>query len=221
MGLQEIAVHNYRDVDFVPAKCAFQLHWYREPNFQAFLAEHQFQVISVARHPLDVLISVLHFVRYEPDTAKWLEGNCDLPQKLGGQSPASEQFLDYALGFGSENLLCVTYQWWHDPSAIKVRYEDLVAAPEREAARLFELLNVSDERISEALAANSLDMFKALPNRHGWQGRPGLWRELIPFENAAAIFARHQRVFDKLGYALERTQLSREEAESNWAGLLR
>lgn len=221
LALHEVAVHNYLDIGSIPERCVLQLHWYREPNFQDFLSKHQFQVVTVARHPLDVLVSVLHFVRYEPETAKWLGGNCELPQSLAGQSPASDEFLEYAVSFGSENLLSVTYQWWQDHTAIKVRYEDLVAAPAIEAARLFERLGASTERIPEAVSANSLDTFKALPNRHGWQGRPGLWQELIPFENAHAIFARHRAAFEKLGYAIEPTPLTREIAESNWARLLR
>ena len=221
LELQEVAVHNYLDADFIPERCVFQLHWYREPNFQRFLLEHQFQVITIARHPLDILISVLHFVRYEPETAKWLGGNCELPSLLRERSPASREFLEYALSFGSENLLSVTYQWWHDHSAIKVTFEDFVAAPALHFQRLAEQLGVSTGRILDALAANSLDMFKALPNRHGWQGKPGLWRELIPFENAAAIFDRHHDIFEKLGYAIEPTQLEFERAENNWRALSR
>jgi len=220
-GLQEVAVHNYLDAESIPEKCVLQVHWYREPNFQNFLARHGFQVITMARHPLDVLISVLHFVRYEPETAKWLGGNCELPQSLAGQSPTSDGFLEYALSFGCENLLCVTYQWWHDPSAITVRYEDLVATPTREAIRLSEQLGGPAERIPNALADNSLEVFKALPNRHGWQGKPGVWRDLIPFECAVQIFARHQHVFDKLGYTIDSTPLTQDTAAENWESMLR
>lgn len=220
-ALQEMAVHNYLDADCIPERCVFQLHWYREPNFQAFLSENQFQVVTVARHPLDILISVLHFVRHEPETSKWLGGNCELPKTLAGQSPASDDFLEYALGFGSENLLSVTYQWWHDCSTIKVRYEDFVAATALQTRKLAAKLGVSTEQIPSAVEVNSLDMFKALPNRHGWQGRPGLWRELIPFENAAAIFSRHAPIFEELGYTIEPTSLVHEIAERNWNSLLR
>jgi len=219
--LQHIAVHNYLDADNIPQRCVFQLHWYHEPNFQAFLSEHQFQVITIARHPLDILISVLHFVRYEPETAKWLGGNCEIPHSLAERSPSSDEFLEYAVNFGSENLLSITYQWWHDHSAIKIRYEDLVGTAEAEAVRISKLLRVPTERIPGAVAANSLERFKSLPNRHGWQGRPGLWRELIPFENANTIFARHRPIFEKLGYGIKPTALTREKAEKNWASLLR
>jgi hypothetical protein len=221
LSLQELSVHNYLDVQEIPDRCVFQLHWYREPNFQSFLSAHGFQVITVARHPLDVLVSVLHFVRHEPETARWLGGNCELPENLASVSPASDQFLEYATSFGSENLLCVTYQWWHERGAIKARYEDFVAAPEVEAARLADALGGSADQIPGALASNSIDSFKALPNRHGWQGRPGLWRELIPYENASTIFEHHRSIFERLGYTIESTRLTHDEAESRWESLLR
>jgi hypothetical protein len=221
LDLEEIAVHNYLDAVHIPERCVFQLHWYREPNFQDFLARHRFQIITLARHPLDVLISVLHFIRHEPDTAKWLGGNCELPEALPGRSPVSDEFLDYALSFGSENLLSVTYQWWHEKSAIRIRYEDFVAATDVEADKLAVQLEACGEHLRHAVAINSLEVFKALPNRHGWQGCPGLWRELIPYENAAAIYARHHRVFQTLGYSIDPTDLSREAAERNWTALVR
>jgi sulfotransferase family protein len=221
MELRALAIHNYLDVETLPERCVLQLHWYREPNFQKFLSRHNFRTITIARHPLDVLISVLHFVRYEPETAKWLGGNCELSQSLAEGSPTSGAFLDYAVSFGSENLLSVTYQWWRDPGAIKVRYEDLVAAPEIEVAQIAERLYMSGARVIDAVLANSFATFKDRPNRHGWQGRPGLWQELIPHEDACAIFARHRTIFETLGYSLERTQLTRASAERNWASLLR
>jgi hypothetical protein len=220
-SLQEIAVHNYLDIENVPEKCILQIHWYREPNFQEFLKRHDFQVISLARHPLDVLISVLHFIKYEPETAKWLCGNCAIPEELIGKSPASNEFLEYALGFGAENLLSVSYQWWHDKNAIKLRYEDLVTNSMVEVKRIAERLKAPVERLPDALASNSLESFKAAPNRHGWQGRPYLWRELIPFSNAAAIYAHHHRSFHAMNYELEQTALTHEAGELRWTELVR
>jgi hypothetical protein len=60
-----------------------------------------------------------------------------------------------------------------------------------------------------------------VPNRHGWQGRPGLWRELIPYETAALIHERHHRVFEQFGYGIVETSLTRDAAEANWTNLLR
>ena len=221
LGLQELAVHNYADVHSVPERCVMQLHWYREPNFQRFLSENGFRVLVLARHPLDVLISVLHFIKYEPETARWLGGNCEIPSTLAGKSPTSEEFVDYAVSFGAENLLSVTYQWWHERTAVRVRFEDLVGNAEEQIRSIAGLLGEPCDDPEEAVRTNSIGMFQALPNRHGWQGRAGLWRELLLPEHASRIFRRHESVFRTLGYGVEPSAVSHDEALATWDVLQR
>lgn len=219
LKLHEIAVHNFLDIQEVPDRCILQIHWYREPNFQAFLQRNNFRVITLSRHPLDVLLSVLRFIRYEPETARWLEGNCAIPETLKEATPTSGAFLEYALGFGFENLLSVSYQWWHDEHAIKVRYEQLVTNADTEAQRLASLLDASEEAILTALTQNPLSKLQATPNRHGWMGQPGLWRDLIPSVAADAIQVRHRILFERMGYAIEQSFLTDADAERQWAQL--
>jgi hypothetical protein len=70
--------------------------------------------------------------------------------------------------------------------------------------------------LSATLEKFSLPSFQAMQNKHGWKGRPGLWRELIPFATALQIYERHRAVFDILGYSVDRTSLAEEEALQNW-----
>ena len=58
----------------LPPEVVLQIHWRRTPEFQAKLNEHGFHVVTVARHPLDVLISILHFCIYESESEQWLLG---------------------------------------------------------------------------------------------------------------------------------------------------
>lgn len=105
-----------------------------------------------------------------------LGGNCSIRLDLPGKAPASPEFLEYALSFGAENLLSVTCQWWHDMSAVKVRYEDLVANTADEMRRVAGQIGQPTKGIIGAIASNPIEIFTALPNRHGWQGSVGLWR---------------------------------------------
>lgn len=220
LALPELAVHNYRDLpSALPDRAILGLHWYREPGFQAFLREGGFKVIVLGRHPLDVLVSVLHFVRHEPLTARWLEGNAELPPNLSAEKPFSAGFERYATSWGAENLLSVSYQWWFDSAAIRVRYEDLVRDPQAAFQGLIRGLGGGCAGLDGALAANSLDVLRATPNRHGWQGTPGLWRRLIPPATARRIRRRHARVFETLGYRVPFYVLTRQQAEQAWARL--
>lgn len=80
LKLEQIAVHNPQEIPpILPERVALQIHWYREPNFQAILKSNGFKVVTIARHPLDVLISALRFIPHEPLTSRWLEGNTEFP----------------------------------------------------------------------------------------------------------------------------------------------
>jgi hypothetical protein len=222
LDLQEIAVHNYLDAPAeLPPRCIFQIHWYREPNFQRFLEENHFKSVIIGRHPLDVLLSVLQFIRHEPATSQWLLGNAEIPLDLAGQSPSSDAFTDYALGWGAENLLSVTYQWWHDQRALRVKYEDLVEGSSEKFARLVYALagETPRARLDESLKRFSFKYFQSLPNHHGWAGRAGLWRQLIPTRAARAIYRRHRHLFDVLGYEVPWTWTTRRQATRNWESL--
>jgi hypothetical protein len=164
-----------------------------------------------ARHPLDVLTSSLHFARLERKACRWLEGNCELTPSLFNAAPASPEFLEYATGWGAENLLSVSHQWWQDNQALNVRYEDLVSNPLAGFSKVIANLNGSSVMLNAALEKFRLPSFQAMQNRHGWKGRPGLWRELIPFASALQIYDRHRPVFDTLGYSVDRTSLTHEK----------
>ncbi len=219
LKLEQLAVHNYAELKAIPDRAILQLHWYREPGFQRFLHDYGFKMIVIARHPLDVLVSILNFIRHEPLTARWLEGNAEIPPSLIGQPPTSNEFLRYATSWGAENVLSISYQWWHDPEALKIRYEQLVQRPHQT------LLNLARAFESEALDVNgavdefNLPFFRGLPNRHGWQGRPGLWRELIVYGDARTIYKRHKRFFEVLDYSVRPYWLSRASALRRWEEL--
>jgi len=217
LGLEQFAVHNYIELEEkIPDRCIVQLHWYREPNFQSFLNKHRFRTLVLARHPLDVLVSILHFVRHEPLTARWLEGNAEIPKGFPGTTPTSPDFLKYAVSWGAENVLGVSYQWWHDPGAVKVRYEELVERPQEALLNLARTFNPAVRDEKGAISRFDLASFQNLPNKHGWQGKPGLWRQLIVYSDARAIYKRHRRIFDVMGYSVQPYLLTRAAALRRW-----
>ena len=85
----------------LPERVIMQLHWYREPSFQDLLQFNGLKIVVLSRNPLDVLLSILHFVRFEPDTVKWLKGNAELPPDLASRSPTSVDFVNYAISWGA------------------------------------------------------------------------------------------------------------------------
>ena len=109
-----LARHSMREEDWaaLPPEVVLQIHWRRTPEFQAKLHEHGFRVVTVARHPLDVLISILHFCIYESESEQWLLGAGGTEAEIYSAMPRSRSFIEYAKGPRAAELLAVTPDWW-------------------------------------------------------------------------------------------------------------
>jgi len=203
-GLEERSAHTPDELDWetLPDGCALQLHWRRTPAFRKRLKRHGFSVAVLARHPLDVLVSILHFAPHEPQTARWLDGEGGNEDSLIGADPASPAFLAYATGPRAKALLSVTPEWW-EHADVRVRYEDLVAHPAGELGRIVESLGGAP--VTAPATAVETASFGRLrdeaTNMHFWQGRPGLWSELVPTEYALAIASAYPEMLE-LGYSV-------------------
>lgn len=220
----ELAVHNPADVpwDDLPPRAILQLHWHTHPDFVARLQEHQFQTITLTRHPLDVLISILQLSQHTDETARWLEGEGGNEAMIHGATPRSKAFLAYAISRRANALLSVSREWWNSPGSFNVRYEDLVRAPHANVKRLVHLLGpVEPGRIDESIEACAIDRLRNPDNApHFWQGQPGLWKSLLTADEALRIAAAHADVFSLFGYRCDPDlSLSPAQADANWAFL--
>jgi len=219
--LPHLPRHSMTDADWaaLPPGVVLQLHWRRTPEFAAKLDEHGFRVVTVARHPLDVLVSILHFCVHESESENWLLGAGGSEADIFGAMPRSRTFVEYARGPRAAELLAVTPDWWGRLGIIGVRYEDLVADTAGELRRLEETLGpVRCGSLAEAVAACELGRLRQRStNSHFWQGRPGLWRHLLPAAEAAEIAA----ALPDLGYSIDPDPaLDPLTADRNWVRLV-
>ena len=203
-ALEERSAHTPAEVDWddLPERCALQLHWHRTAEFRRRLRRGRFRVVVLARHPLDVLLSILHFAPHEPATARWLDGEGGDESALAAADPASPAFLSYAVGPRARALLSITPEWWGHGDA-RVRYEALVDDPVEELGRVCDELGVPP--VVEPARAVDVVSFERLraeaTNQHFWQGRPGLWKELVPTHAALEIAAAYPELA-ALGYTV-------------------
>jgi hypothetical protein len=219
--VKHFARHIVRDGDWreLPDECLLQIHWRYEPDFLMRLQENGFRVLVVARHPFDVLLSILHVVIYDVDSERWLNGRYGHERCLWGAMPRSRPFIDYAKSQRAAELLAVSCDWWHDPAAIRVRYEDMVASPEAEWQRLVSLIGPPrGQSFVEVLAETSLDRQRRYSiNNHFWKGKPGLWQELLPSGEANEIYGSLRWCFEALGYVCDPDpNLDAGRADANW-----
>ncbi len=220
-GLSDIAVHRPGDVDWegLPGAAALQLHWLPDAPFVDLLDRHGFRCVTIRRHPLAVLISILHFAPHEEQTAQWLDGGGGGEEPIHEAHPQSPEFLSYATGPRARALLEVSKAWWPRQGVNRVCYEDLTANPRAEVLRLARELgwDCAAEALEAAIAANRMDAMKWHPNRHYWRGEPHLWKQLLTRASAEAIWRAHRDIFDALGYECDPDPaLQAEEAYRNW-----
>jgi hypothetical protein len=220
-ALDEVSAHAPREVDWdaLPERCALQLHWRHTPDFADLLRRHRFSVAALVRHPLDVLVSILQFAPHEPDTARWLDGEGGDESSILGIDPSSPEFLDYATGPRARALLSVTPEWLPHANAT-VHYTDLVSDT---AGSLAAIARALDEpaRLSPATVAASVtfeDLKMEAGNNHFWQGRPGLWREVLPDDATRAIVHAQPSIVE-LGFTADPVGVSAEQARRRWAEL--
>ncbi len=85
--------------------------------------------MTVCRHPLDVLISILHFSSVQTSTGSWLDGRGGDESTIAQATPSSVEFLDYAVSMRADILLSVSRQWKMVRDCLAVQYENLVENP--------------------------------------------------------------------------------------------
>lgn len=204
LGATEVAEHHPADIawDSIPNRVAIQLHWPRTALLERALRQNGVAVLSVARHPLDVLLSVLHFAEKEHNTRAWLAGRDGDEQPIRGVTSTSAEFLAWATGPRAESLLSLTVDWWQRPSTVRLRYESLVADPEAEFSAVLDRLALNPVLdIATAVGANNPRRLSDLSGGvHVWRARPGAWREELPSDAIDRLMDAHAKVIAALGY---------------------
>ncbi|GIW85769.1 MAG: hypothetical protein KatS3mg108_0093 [Isosphaeraceae bacterium] len=207
----------------LPPECVLQMHWLREPGLVERLRAEGFRVVTIARHPFDVLISILHVAVHDVQSEQWLLGLAGDESILWGAWPRHPVFLEYAASPRAAALLAVSREWAADPEAVVVRYEAFVADP---AGALADAV----ARIGPARAADLADVAarhtmaeqrRRHVNNHFWMGRPGLWRELLPAPEAAQLAAACQASLTAFGYQADPDPaLMPADADRRWRSLV-
>ena len=221
--LTQLWAHSPNDVDWdkLPERIVLQLHWQQTPDFREQLRAHNFRVVVMSRHPLDVLISILVYSQHDSSTLNWLAGAGGDERSLSGASPLSEPFLNYAIGPRATALLGVSREWWKLPEVCNVRYEDLLencqAQMERVVASVGQPVRVPLTQVVEEFRPSATREISVQFLFHVWSAQAGLWRQLIPASIARRIYDAHCAVFETLGYECRPDEtLGTEMAQTTW-----
>jgi len=220
---ESLPVHSPDALDWhtLPRDFVLQLHWHRTAELMSCLDGHAFRIVTIARHPLDVLVSILHFAPREPQTAQWLRGEAGDEMSIRNAVPTSAEFVAYCTGARARALLSVTRDWWDYPNAERIRYEQLVVEPTIVLRTLLYRLGGAVKNIDSVLQDLTMEKLRfTSQNQHYWQGRPGLWKALLPKPVAMAIAQVQAGSFEGLGYRCDPDpSLTAESARAAWERL--
>ena len=186
LGLVEIPVHHPAEVSWedLPDRAVIQLHWPRTEYFAHLLNEAQVHVVTLIRHPFDVLLSVLRFAQIEPDTREWLWGKEGNEDAYLGADPTSEAFAHWATSSRARALLDVTESWLSDPGVSRVRYDTLVHRTTEVVTDLINTWELSARTPVDAAVDRLTPRWvnEAVGLEHAEDGHGGGWQELLPSE---------------------------------------
>lgn len=199
----EIYLWRDRQLRKLPHPRILKSHEYFDPRYQ--------QVIYIARDPRDVAVSVYHYSIKRRDIPEDYPIDKFVPRFLAG-----EFFEDFA-SWG-EHVAS-----WHaarqgKPGFLLLRYEDMLATPESELAKVAALLGLQapPEILKQAAERSSATEMRNLEKQDGkvWkltrntrQDKPfvrsasaGDWKSVLPAESVAAIEAAWGSPMRTLGY---------------------
>jgi hypothetical protein len=219
--LPEIETFSLNEDDWtrISGPCILQIHIRREPAIEARLKREGFRILTVARHPFDVLISILRFAVFA-NTTYWLRGAGGDERSILGLTPNSDAVLAYARSPRAEQLFGVSVDWRQAPGTHVVRYEDLVAAPANELRKAIEWMGPPrGDSVDKAVGELTMEHMKLwCVDSHVWLGRPGLWRELIVPQRAYELADALQIPLREFGYRVDPDpELTSEAADRRWA----
>jgi FkbM family methyltransferase len=185
--------------DSLPHRVVLEVPAARTRLLQERLAELNFVVVSISRHPAETLLSIADLAGVGILDAS--------PSSLGGEpldvaegaGPGldEDRFLEWATSGAAHRLLRITPSWWVIPSTVQVRFEALVRDDGEVCSTILDECGWQGPRLPTALPLNELEMDL---NRH----QPGsLADRLRSGDGSQRIYEALRDVFDTLDYGAQ------------------
>lgn len=177
----------------LPDRAILHAHWPFDPAIVRELDANGCRIVTVARHPLDVLISHLRWVNEQGHPNPILSS-------LRGHTPLSPAFLEFAAGPHAVNLLAISAGWWDQPAVARLRYEDMKTDPEGQLQNLLDRLGLEPAReVADAVRLTELSRLRGgrfslgrTAARDVLAGAFGLWATLGAPGWSGAEVRRHR-----------------------------
>jgi len=194
LGFDQLAVHHPAELHGeLPEETVVQVHWPPVREFVSVIEAADAAVLTLVRHPLDVLVSIVEFTQFSALTALWLQGDGGNEEALVGAAPNDEAVVEYALSDRFRCLLAVSYDWTQ--RGIVVRYEELVRDPLATVKGVVAKVGGDGSSVREAVANNTFARLHRIDPTHHFRGTPGGWRSFLTAATAEKIIGSLDDVY--------------------------
>lgn len=205
LNVPRIADNNFDmiDINTLSSQTVVHTHLTQRQFKQLGLAVPS-RAITVARNPVDTLISAFTFSQRSRTCVYWQHGKVfQKPLQFAGKDIKSKAFLDWATGPKATALLSVSPSWWNE-AAVSVKYEDFINKPTSFLKTILQSLNPQaqpDEQNIEKVASElDRNFLKETKNQHRWNGGVNYGEALLSTESVNAIKEAHSDIFSTLSY---------------------
>lgn len=224
LGAETAAFHHPRDIPWEELSGGFvmQLHWPPTDELVAKLRDNRFSIVTLARHPADVLLSILQYSQRAAETHRWLGGSGGDEAVLRGADPSTEAFRSYVRSQRARDLLSLSPTWSAVEGCRLVRYEDLVRDPLEHIEALGASFGLApSHRAAIAVSASGVRSAHSSGASHSRQGRPGSWRNLLSADVAREIATVHHEALALGAYDVQgaSSELTDEAIRDRWSRL--
>jgi hypothetical protein len=187
-------------------------HYYPTADFLEWARIAGVVVITLTRHPLDVLVSLRHFLHGAKATGEIIRPHQrGLADEEGQMGEATKEYIRNSFIFD----LLVTASWQHFTPYV-VRYEDLISSPVATVRHITNQISpLPLETIQRSVALCEISLMRRWNAKmdktlayHLRHGKTGDWTQEVP-EEIVTMFREDEAfrsVFDAWGYSLEKDQ---------------
>ena len=220
LDLVDMPAHHPADIDWqnLPDRVIVHIHWPRTAYLDSLLNQAQMRVVTISRHPFDVLLSILRYAQLEPRTSEWLWGDGGDEDEIVGADPTSTPFALWATSDRARALLNVTDSWLSHSEVTHVRYDPLVRSAEAEITRLLTGWSLSATRsVADVVYEYRPSAVNNITGSEHARSASDSWQDVFPRELVAKLAVQYKDYLAHLGLPVPLARdINDEDVRSRW-----
>ena len=214
------------EADSLGSRWVTHQHFLPERPLLAWAATKSAHLVTMIRHPADLLVSLYHYCcnytdHYKDDNAITRALAADASERQATDELPHHVVDGTLIRILQERIMCdlnISISWINSGRSALVRYEDLRAEPSTTLGSLTaSILPISTDRIEQAVAACDIEVLResySIDSRFFRRALIGEWRTVLPAEILRRFAEeepfRSQLAF--LGYEVERDEIASKQA---------